>query len=53
MTGLGALAAGAVFEKWRPYLLGVTGLLLAGGFLMVYRDRKNACAPAACAPQNP
>jgi len=46
-TGLGVIAAGAAFEKWRPYLLGVTGLLLAGGFLVAYRGRKAACAPGS------
>lgn len=44
VTGAGAIAAGAVFERWRPYLLGVTGLLLAGGFLLAWRDHKKACA---------
>lgn len=44
ITGAGAIAAGAVFERWRPYLLGLTGLLLTGGFLLAWRDHKRACA---------
>jgi copper chaperone CopZ len=52
-TGLGVIAAGAAFEKWRPYLLGVAGLLLAGGFLVVYRDRKTACAPGSVCATKP
>ena len=47
MTGAGAIAAGAVFDRWRPYLLGVTGLLLAGGFFLAWRDRKKACLPGS------
>src|SRR5260370_20681848 len=44
VTGAGAIAAGVAFEKWRPYLLRVTGLLLASGFLLCDRDHKKACA---------
>jgi mercuric ion transport protein len=44
VTGAGAIAAGVAFEKWRPYLLGLTGLLLAGGVFLAWRDHKNACA---------
>jgi copper chaperone CopZ len=50
VTGLGAIAAGAAFEKWRPYLLGVTALLLVAGLIFAWRDRKRGCAPgSACA----
>ena len=44
MTGAGAIAAGVAFGKWRPYLLGLTGLLMASGFLFAWRDHKKACA---------
>ncbi len=44
VSGAGAIAAGALFDRWRPYLLGLTGLLLAGGFLLAWRDRRKACA---------
>lgn len=52
-TGLGAIAAGAAFEQWRPYLLGVTGLLLGAGFLLAYRDYKKACAPGSLCATKP
>lgn len=45
VTGLGVFAASEVFEKWRPYLLGFTGLLLTAGFVLAYRDYKKACTP--------
>ncbi len=50
VTGLGAIAAGVAFEKWRPYLLGLTGLLLVAGLIFAWRDWKRGCAPgSACA----
>ncbi|MCL5744163.1 MAG: cation transporter [Acidobacteria bacterium] len=50
VTGLGVFAASEVFEKWRPYLLGFTGLLLAAGFVLAFRDYKKACtAGSLCA----
>jgi len=53
LTGAGAIAAGVAFEKWRPYLLGVTGLLLASGFLLAYRDHKKACAAGSLCATKP
>jgi mercuric ion transport protein len=53
VTGAGAIAAGVAFEKWRPYLLGVTGLLLASGFLVTYRDHKRACAAGSLCAAKP
>lgn len=53
VTGVGVLAAGATFERWRPYLLGVTGLLLAGGVLLAYRDHRKACAPGSLCATKP
>jgi copper chaperone CopZ len=44
MTGAGAVAAGVVFDRWRPYLLILSGLLLAGGFALAWLDHKKACA---------
>jgi hypothetical protein len=44
VAGAGAITAGVAFEKWRPYLLGLTGLLLVGGAVLVCRDHKKACA---------
>lgn len=53
VTGLGVLAAGAKFEHWRPYLLGVTGLLLGAGILLAYRDHKKACASGSLCATKP
>lgn len=53
VTGLGVLAVGTRFEPWRPYFLGVTGLLLAGGFLMAYRDYKKECKPGSVCATRP
>ena len=53
VTGVGVLATGAAFERWRPYLLGVTGLLLGVGFLFLYRDHKRACAPGSLCVTRP
>ncbi|MBN9661639.1 MAG: heavy-metal-associated domain-containing protein [Acidobacteria bacterium] len=50
VTGFGALAAAAQWESSRPYLLGVTAVLLVSGLLLVHRDSKAACVPGeACA----
>lgn len=50
ILGVSVVGASAAFAAWRPYLLGVTGLLLAAGFYFAYRPRKTACAPGeACA----
>ncbi|MBI4602971.1 MAG: cation transporter [Planctomycetes bacterium] len=55
LIAFGASAAGVAgfFEAYRPLLLGATGLLLAGGFYLVY-FRKEKCEPGeACAVPNP
>lgn len=50
LLGLTSFAAASAFEKWRPYLLVLTGALLGGGFVLYYRDSKRTCAPgSACA----
>lgn len=50
-TGLGSLVA---FEKYRPYLTGVTLLFLAGAFYMTYRKKPEACEPGSlCATAGP
>lgn len=53
MVGLGTFGVAAVFEKFRPLLLGITGLLLAGAFYLAYRPQKTvACAEGVCAPNS-
>ena len=53
ITGLGLLATGAKFEHWRPYFLGATGVLLAGGTFLAYRDHKRACEPGSVCATRP
>ncbi len=53
VSGLGVFAAGVSFEKWRPYLLGLTGTLLAAGFILAYRDYKKACVPGSLCATRP
>src|SRR6267154_5265266 len=50
LTGFSILGASAMFDAWRPYLLGLTFGLLGLGFYFAYRRRKAQCAPgSACA----
>ena len=53
VTGLGVLATGAALEKYRPYFLGTTGLLLAGGFVIAYHDHRKACKPGSICATKP
>jgi copper chaperone CopZ len=52
-AGLGAVLV-ATFAPLRPYFLAVSGVLLAGGFYLVYRKPKaaEACAEETCAPES-
>jgi len=55
LIAFGASAAGVAgfFETYRPVLLGITGLLLAGGFYLVY-FRQEKCGPGkTCTVPNP
>ena len=48
--GIGSFGAAALFEDLRPYLLGLTALLLAGAFYLNYRKQSGAeCADGTCA----
>jgi len=48
--GVGTFGAAAWFEELRPYLLGVTALLLVGAFYLSYRKAPDAeCADGSCA----
>ncbi len=46
--GLGTFSAAAFFEAWRPYLIGLTALVLAGAFYLTYRKREVQCEGGAC-----
>lgn len=48
LLGIGSFGAAAVFEAWRPYLLGVAFALLAAAFYFTYRRREVACADGTC-----
>jgi mercuric ion transport protein len=52
-AGLGAVLV-ATFAPLRPYFLGLSAVLLAGGFYFVYRKPKaaEACAGETCAPES-
>src|SRR6266851_1419063 len=53
LTGFSILGASALFDIWRPYLLGITFGLLGLGFYFAYRPAKEQCAPgSACAIPN-
>src|SRR6266851_4989623 len=47
VTGFSILGASALFDAWRPYLLGLTFGLLGFGFYFAYRPRKEQCAPGS------
>jgi hypothetical protein len=50
LTGFSILGASALFDAWRPYLLGLTFGLLGLGFYFAYRPKREQCAPgSACA----
>ena len=50
LVGMGSFAAAASFEELRPYLLGLTALLLVGAFYLSYRKTtETECADGSCA----
>ena len=53
-AGVGSAALGALFEPYRPYLIGATVLLLGFAFHRAYRPQAAECAPGeSCAvPDN-
>ena len=53
-AGFGSAAFGAVFEPYRPYMIGTTVLLLGFAFYRAYRPEAAECAPGeSCAvPEN-
>ncbi len=53
-AGVGSAAFGALFEPYRPYMIGATALLLGFAFYRAYRPQEAECAPGeSCAvPEN-
>ena len=53
-AGVGSAAFGAMFEPYRPYMIGATVLLLGLAFYRAHRPQQAECAPAeSCAvPEN-
>ena len=50
LAGVGSAALGAMFEPYRPYLIGATGLLLGFAFYRAYRPAAAECDPGeSCA----
>jgi copper chaperone CopZ len=52
LLGVGSIGAFSVFENFRPYLIGVTILLLGLGFYFVYRKREVQCEDGTCKIQS-
>ena len=48
ILGVGSIGAFSVFENYRPYLIGVTVLLLGLAFYFVYRKREVQCKDGTC-----
>ncbi|MFQ5526931.1 MAG: mercuric transporter MerT family protein [Thermoanaerobaculia bacterium] len=53
-AGVGSAAFGAMFEPYRPHMIGATVLLLGFAFYRAYRPAEAECAPGeSCAvPEN-
>ena len=50
VLGFGSAALGATLEPLRPYLMGLTILLLAVAFFQAYKPKQEECAPGeSCA----
>ena len=50
VLGVGSAALGAKLEPFRPYLLGLTVVLLGTAFYQVYKPNREECAPGqSCA----
>ncbi len=54
LAGVGSATFGAIFEPYRPYMIGATVLLLGFAFYRTYRPVTAECAPGeGCAvPEN-
>lgn len=50
LFGLGTFAGASSLDALRPYLLGLTGLLIAVAFYLAYRKKNMQCADGDCTP---
>jgi mercuric ion transport protein len=50
LFGLGTFAGASGFDALRPYLLGLTGVLIVVAFYLTYRKKSVQCADGECAP---
>lgn len=48
LVGIGSIGAFAVFENYRPYLIGITVVLLGVAFYLVYKNREVKCEDGTC-----
>lgn len=48
LIGVGSIGAFAVFEAYRPYLIGLTAMLLGLAFYLSYRKREVLCEDGTC-----
>ncbi len=48
LIGVGSIGAFAVFESYRPYLIGITVILLGVAFYLVYKKREVKCEDGSC-----
>ncbi len=51
--GVTGFAASELFERWRPYLLGITFGILALGFFLAYRRPRESCAVGSACERTP
>jgi mercuric ion transport protein len=52
LFGIGTFAGASSLDALRPYLLGLTGLLIAVAFYLAYRKKLMQCAEGNCAPKH-
>src|SRR5258707_9365525 len=52
LAGVGGVAAFSVFEAYRPYLVGLTIVLIGIAFFFTYRKREMQCEDGTCKIQS-
>lgn len=48
LLGAGSIAGFSIFEVYRPYLIGLTSVLIGFAFYLTYRKRKIKCEDGTC-----